>query len=181
MKCGANLSNCNDTTNFSVFGIPTKQKEFGEDGLVFTYRTYSKYFGITQVITIEGTSSTQDLVGCRINGVTYGDTLLTGVESVSSEVPESYSLGQNYPNPFNPRTVVSFSLPVVSNVTLKIYDVQGREVRTLVNERMQAGRYEVDFDASGMNSGVYFYQMTVHHGGSSTGNFTETRRMMLLK
>ena len=174
LKCGANLSNCNDTTNFSVFGIPTKQKEFGEDGLVFTYRTYSKYFGITQVITIEGTSSTQDLVGCRINGVTYGDTLLTGVESVTSEVPESYSLGQNYPNPFNPRTVVSFSLPVDSKVSIKVYDVMGREMQTLVNERMGAGRYSVQWDAGTYPSGVYFYQM-------KTGNFTETRRMILIK
>ncbi len=174
LKCGANLSNCNDTTNFSVFGIPTKQKEFGEDGLVFTYRTYSKYFGITQVITIEGTSSTQDLVGCRINGVTYGDTLLTGVESVSSEVPESYSLGQNYPNPFNPRTVVSFSLPVDSKVSIKVYDVMGREVQTLVNERMQAGRYSVQWDAGAYPNGVYFYQM-------NTNGYRETMRMILIK
>ena len=113
-------------------------------------------------------------MGCRINGVTYGDTLLTGVESVSSEVPESYSLGQNYPNPFNTRTVVSFSLPVDSKVSIKVYDVMGREVQTLVNERMGAGKYEVRFDGSGMTSGVYFYQM-------EAGNFKETRRMILIK
>ena len=103
------------------------------------------------------------------------------VNTVGSEVPDSYSLGQNYPNPFNPRTVVSFSLPVDSKVSIKVYDVMGREVQTLVNERMQAGRYEVTFNIESatehrrtFGSGIYFYQM-------KAGNFKETRRMILIK
>ena len=100
--------------------------------------------------------------------------VISGTNLIKSEIPEAYSLSQNYPNPFNPRTVISFQLPVVSDVTLKIYDVQGREVKTLVNERMQAGRYEVRFDGSGMNSGVYFYRLTAD-------GFSETKRMILLK
>ena len=98
----------------------------------------------------------------------------TGMVSNENVIPEKYSLGQNYPNPFNPRTVVSFSLPVDSKVSIKVYDVMGREVQTLVNERMQAGRYEVSFDGSGMTSGVYFFRM-------KAGNFKETRRMILIK
>ena len=96
------------------------------------------------------------------------------VNQIGNVVPSVYSLGQNYPNPFNPRTVVSFQLPVVSDVVLKVYDVMGRKVATLVNERLQPGTYETSFDGSGLNSGVYFYQMRV-------GSFCETRRMLLVK
>jgi hypothetical protein len=106
---------------------------------------------------------------------------LLGVQNISSEVPSGYSLGQNYPNPFNPTTVVRFKLSVVSNVLLNVYDVKGREVQTLVNERLQPGTYETTFDGSMLTSGVYFYKISVHHGGSSTGDFTETKRMLLVK
>ncbi len=100
--------------------------------------------------------------------------ILTGVSINSTEVPDKYLLHQNYPNPFNPNTVIRYQLPVVSDVIIKVYDVQGREVRTLVNERMQAGTYEVNFDGSGLNSGVYFYQIRA-------GDYRESRRMILLK
>ena len=99
---------------------------------------------------------------------------LLPVKNITTEIPSKYSLGQNYPNPFNPTTVISFQLPVVSDVSIKIYDVQGREVQMLVNERMQAGMYEVSFDGSGLTSGVYFYQMRA-------GKYIETKRMILLK
>ena len=99
---------------------------------------------------------------------------IIGIQNISTEIPSSYSLGQNYPNPFNPITVISFSLPVVSNATLKVYDLMGREVQTLVNEKLQAGTYEVTFDGSGLTSGVYFYKLM-------TEGFSETKRMLLIK
>ncbi len=99
---------------------------------------------------------------------------VVGITNISELVPDNFSLSQNYPNPFNPNTVISFQLSVVSDVVLKVYDVMGREVRTLVNERMQAGTYEVDFEGSGLNSGVYIYQMRA-------GNFSEAKRMVLVK
>jgi len=99
---------------------------------------------------------------------------LVGVQNISTEIPSAFSLGQNYPNPFNPKTVVRFSLSVVSDVVLKVYDVMGREVQTLVNETLQAGTYEATFDGSMLNSGVYFYKLIVN--GQS-----ETKRMLLLK
>ena len=174
-KCdGPQKSICKDTSNLSVLGIPTKQKIFREDGLILVERTFSKYFGITSVYTWEITGSTTFLVGCRINGITYGDTLLTGVENVSTEALSGYSLGQNYPNPFNASTVISFSLPVDSKVSIKVYDVQGREVQTLVNERLQAGTYETKFDGAGLNSGVYFYRLKAE-------GYSETKRMVLIK
>jgi len=85
-----------------------------------------------------------------------------------------FHLHPNYPNPFNPSTKISWQLPVGSHQTLKIYDVLGNEVATLVDEYKPAGRYEVNFDASGLSSGVYFYQLR-------TENFVETRKMILLR
>jgi hypothetical protein len=188
-KCGNNSSVCFDTSNITVFGIPTKQKAFREDGLVITSRYYSKYFGITHVYTWEITGSDVYLVGCKINGVTYGDTLLTDVENISSEVPSAFSLSQNYPNPFNPVTKIKFELPSVADplwrkgygvsqgvglVKLIVYDITGREVQTLVNERLQPGTYETTFDGSQLTSGIYFYQMV-------SGDFKQTRKLILLK
>ena len=174
-KCSSYFQSiCTDTLTHSLFGIPTKRKGFDQDGLNVTNRKYSKYFGLTMVRIWEMDQITHTLYGCKINGVTYGDTVLTGIESISNEVLDSYSLGQNYPNPFNPNTVIRYQLPVISDVVIKVYDVQGREVQTLVNERMQAGTYEAMFDGTGMNSGVYFYRMV-------TEGFTETKRMILLK
>ena len=81
---------------------------------------------------------------------------------------------QNYPNPFNPTTRIRFSLPESGNVLLKVYDITGREVATLVNHKMQAGTYETDFDASRISSGVYFYKMI-------SGSFSSTKKMIITK
>jgi hypothetical protein len=96
------------------------------------------------------------------------------VNQIGTTVPSSYSLGQNYPNPFNPSTVVRFQLSVVSDVSLKVYDVKGREVQTVVSERLRAGTYEVKFDGCNLNSGVYFYKLVA-------GDFSETKKMLLIK
>jgi len=98
----------------------------------------------------------------------------TGVSTITSEIPDSYSLGQNYPNPFNPTTKINFALPKSGLVTLKIYDVLGREVKILVNDIKQAGNYSVDFNASEFSSGVYFYRL-------EAGTFNETKRMLMIK
>jgi len=88
--------------------------------------------------------------------------------------PGLFSLSQNYPNPFNPVTNIKFSLPVSGQTSLKVYDMLGREVKTLINKDMPAGNYEVYFDASGLPSGIYFYTLT-------NGNFTSSNKMTLLK
>lgn len=85
-----------------------------------------------------------------------------------------FSLSQNYPNPFNPSTVIIYQLPVSAIVTLKVYDLLGREVASLVDEYKPAGKYEVDFDGSQLPSGIYFYTLT-------SGNFTATKKLLLLK
>jgi hypothetical protein len=100
---------------------------------------------------------------------------VTSIERVDNfTVPNIYSLEQNYPNPFNPSTRINFLLPESNNVILKIYDLNGREVATLVNGQMNAGKYEVIFDASDLASGVYFYRLTA-------GNFTSIKRMLLVR
>ena len=93
----------------------------------------------------------------------------------------SYKLNRNYPNPFNPSTIISYSLAKRGNVKLKIYDVLGREVATLVNKNQSAGNYEVQFDASAssatarnLTSGIYFYRL-------QSGNFVESKKMVLVK
>jgi hypothetical protein len=92
-------------------------------------------------------------------------------------VPERFELHQNYPNPFNPGTKITFSIPVGTGhapTVLKVYDLLGREVATLVNEVKDPGSYEVTWDASGVASGVYFYRL-------NAGSFSETRRLVLMK
>jgi hypothetical protein len=108
-------------------------------------------------------------------------TDIIGVENISTEVPSEYLLKQNYPNPFNPSTKIRFEVMRSPTgtfgddmVTLVVYDVMGREVQTLVNERLQPGIYETTFNGEGLSSGIYFYRMRA-------GGYTETKRMMLIR
>ena len=96
------------------------------------------------------------------------------VNNVSTEIPKNFELQQNYPNPFNPTTTIRYSLAKNSFASVKIFDALGKEVTTLVNEKQNAGTYEVDFDGDGLSSGIYFYKL-------ETGDFTETKRMIMLK
>src|SRR5690606_33991000 len=86
------------------------------------------------------------LNGCVINDVVYGDTTLTDVDGQRNPIPKEYKLEQNFPNPFNPSTIISYQLPKAGNVTLKVFDVLGSEVATLVEEYKNAGSYEVEFN-----------------------------------
>ncbi len=105
--------------------------------------------------------------------VTLYELIPVNVEKIT-KVIEKYSLEQNYPNPFNPSTIIRWQLPKESFVTLKVYDLLGNEITTLVNEEKAAGNYEVTFDALALPSGVYFYTL-------STGNFISTKKMILTK
>ena len=100
---------------------------------------------------------------------------------INQSNPDDFGLYQNYPNPFNPLTQISYTIGKNEFVILKIYDVQGKEVQTLVNGPQLAGNYKVSWDASSYPSGVYFYKLTVHQGGSTTGDFTAEKKMVLIK
>jgi len=108
----------------------------------------------------------------------FSPGVVNSIEDNSINSIINFSLSQNYPNPFNPSTKISYRIPVSSNVTLKIYDILGNEIATLVNEEKSAGEYEVEFNPSSINyhpaSGVYFYQL-------KAGDFIKTKKMMLLK
>jgi len=107
----------------------------------------------------------------------YETKLLSQIPSDTGTMPPTvtdFKLEQNYPNPFNPSTVISFSVPSAAPVTLKVYDVLGNETATLVNEEKPVGIYEVEFNATGLSSGIYFYKL-------EAGNYVETRKMVLLK
>lgn len=101
------------------------------------------------------------------------EIVLTGLDD-TFVLPEDFELRQNYPNPFNPSTTIVFALPKAVKVQLRIYDVLGRTVATLVNEQMQAGQYEIKFEARGLPTGLYFYRIQAE-------KFVETRKMLLVK
>ena len=107
------------------------------------------------------------------NGRFCNGTVDVGSEE-ETQAPKEFTLSQNYPNPFNPVTIISYQLPETEFVTLKIYDILGNEVVTLVNEEKPAGSYNFSFDASKLPSGVYYYKLRA-------GNYVETKKMMLLK
>jgi hypothetical protein len=101
---------------------------------------------------------------------------IIGIQNISTETPSGFSLRQNYPNPFNPSTKIKFDIPVSARhaLHLQIFDMLGKEVATLVNEKLSPGTYEVDWNASEFPSGVYFYRLT-------TDGFSDTKRMLLVK
>ena len=100
--------------------------------------------------------------------------ILTDVAPQSSEVPGEYTLAQNYPNPFNPATKIGFGVTGYGLVSLKVYDVLGREVATLVNEVKAPGSYTVQWNAASVAGGVYFYRL-------STSDFVQTRKLVVLR
>ena len=103
----------------------------------------------------------------------YGNGTPSDVEQIE-ELANTFSLAQNYPNPFNPTTTIQYSIPKASNVTVKVYDVLGKEVATLVDQKLAAGVYNSKFDGANLSSGIYFYTLTAD-------NFTATKKLMLVK
>lgn len=97
-----------------------------------------------------------------------------GIIPIQGVLPDRFELHQNYPNPFNAQTKIGFDLPAVSDVKLVVSDILGREVALLVNDRLEAGRYEADWDASNVSAGMYYYTITA-------GSFKETRKLALTK
>jgi hypothetical protein len=145
----------------------------------FYWMAYTTGSELRKIDTLTGSAGpvlcTYSAQGSGIALVPFG---LNGIHQISGEIPNEFSLSQNYPNPFNPVTKIKFSIPSIGNgrdrSAIKIYNALGREVQTLVNQSLQPGTYEVDWDASNHPSGVYFYELT-------SGNFAETKKMVLLK
>jgi photosystem II stability/assembly factor-like uncharacterized protein len=128
--------------------------------------------------TYSGIHFANDLTGWLVGtgGIIIKTTTggIVEVKYISSEIPDKYFLSQNYPNPFNPTTIMRFQIKDLKLVTLKVYDILGKEIATLVNEKLKAGEYETTFDGSAFPSGVYFYKL-------ETDGYSKTKRMILLK
>ncbi|MFZ4590520.1 MAG: T9SS type A sorting domain-containing protein [Ignavibacteria bacterium] len=134
--------------------------------------TYSYKISAVDNTTLESIRSERGL----IRGYQIGCYAEQGNDNplLISDSPKEYNLSFNYPNPFNPTTKINYALPKTGLVTMKIYDITGREIQTLVNEVKQAGYYSVDFNGSALPSGVYFYML-------KSGDFVMTKRMVLIK
>jgi len=146
---------------------------------------YSADTGVTWMKINDGlTTLTTNCLAVDSNGYLYAGTsgsgvfrstqTTTNVKPFLDHIPSNFILEQNYPNPFNPSTQINFSIPKATNVTLKVYDVLGQEVAVLVNERKQAGEYNVTWNAADVPSGVYFYRIVA-------GEFVETKKMVLIR
>ena len=128
--------------------------------------------GIIRKIFLTDANNGWALSGSTILHTTNGGIM--NVKLISTKTPNEFHLLQNYPNPFNPTTTIRYDIKTKDNVELKVFDLLGREIATLVNENQTPGTYEVVFDATSLPSGVYFYQL-------KAGNFVETRKMVLIK
>ena len=129
------------------------------------------YFGVTVVDNQGKESVRSDSALAEVQG---NPPSKRGVNNYQPNEQIAYSLEQNYPNPFNPKTQINYSILKDGFVTLKIYDILGNDLVTLVNERKTAGYYSVEFDASNLPSGIYFYKLT-------SGNYINTKKLLLLK
>jgi hypothetical protein len=149
---------------------------FDYDGLAVGKGTYLK--GVGYISSCSGEpppcSGYTDMLGAVINGVLWGDTTLTTIKQTNSTTPGSLHLYQNYPNPFNPTTRIKFDIPNSGNVSIKIYDITGKEIIELVNQYLSPGTYEALWDADGFASGVYYYRL-------ETDGFSKTNKMLLVR
>jgi hypothetical protein len=167
----------------TIFGIKRRSKTFRFSSLDLMSRQYAEGLGIVkETHMFDFGYTTVSLTGCVIDGILFGDTVMVDVDE-PQKIPLQYKLLQNYPNPFNPITKIKYSVPVaemshassLQSVTLKVYDVLGREVSTIIKEEKYPGNYEVEFDGSHMSSGIYFYQLRAEN------EIVLTKKMMLLK
>ncbi len=138
---------------------------------------FSEHYGIYEAFVPGIVEYSYYLLGCKIGGILYGTLLSERTE----EIFQNYLIEQNYPNPFNPSTKIKYNLPAAGNVTLKVFDVLGKEVKTLVDEYKDTGSYELDFNANELSSGVYFYRIAIHSDRIVSGSFIETKKMILMR
>ena len=174
------ITNTSTAAPLVIDSVYTKTKWYAVTSLLDTLGI-SKTLNLTIIFTPDSSKSYIDTLYIVSNAFNplikvplSGNVKITGVSQNNSNLPTSYGISQNYPNPFNPTTVINYQLPASSFVTLKVYDILGREVATLVNGRQNAGYYNATFNAVQLSSGIYFYRL-------QAGSFTETKKLVLLK
>lgn len=136
---------------------------------------YSQGGFIYNMTTSRSGQYPRSIYACTSTGkIVSGNTNTIGIRLLSTELPDKFELSQNYPNPFNPTTKINFSIRNSGFVSLKVYDINGKEAAQLVNEKMSTGKYSVDFNSTGLPSGTYYYRI-------ESQGFTETKKMILIK
>ncbi|MBX7043653.1 MAG: T9SS type A sorting domain-containing protein [Ignavibacteria bacterium] len=168
---------CEMTGTESVLGSARNVIKFDHDGLVSEEMMYAEGIGVYYSSTSEPPPYTSytELLGCRINGVVYGDTTMSSVAEAGQQSSEFEGSLMNSPNPFNPSTKIIFEIPVAEKVKLIVYDMLGKHVATLVdNEYRIAGSHTVEFNGASLASGMYFCRI-------EAGKFAGTRRMVMVK
>lgn len=149
-------------------GVICKTLNGGVNWTVQAIENGNKFYDMSFINQSTGWACGNAIISKTQNGA------VTSISQTSTSVPQNFSLKQNYPNPFNPETKINFDIKNSTFVSLKVFDMTGKEIKTLVNENIFAGSYEINFDGSELNSGVYFYTL-------KTDGFTETKKMMLVK
>jgi hypothetical protein len=162
-----------------LFGVPTYDINIESIVVprVFKTRRYARGFGLYSSYYVnDHYDYSHSLLGCVIDGVLYGDTSIgiNGMNPIGNVIPSKFNLVQNYPNPFNPSTLIQFDIASSGHAALDVFDVLGRKVATLVDERLKPGKYEVLWEPLGMNSGIYFCILRVN-------NIVLVRKMAFLK
>lgn len=163
-------------------GYPTNILFVATDiGVFITYDNGESWIELAQglpntvAIHLDYNAATNKIrIGTHGRGVYEMSVIITGIINSKGGQPENYILNQNYPNPFNPVTRISFSIPRTEFITLKVYNTLGKEIETLLNKKLDAGNYDINFNASSLPSGVYFYRLI-------SNNFSETKKMIVLK
>ena len=148
-----------------------KQSTFGNGGGVFSNGNYQMAVTVGQTVTGSGSNAmykTQAGVWFQLGGY------LTSVEQIADNMPTEFRLDQNYPNPFNPTTTITFAVPKQALVTIKLYNMLGREIASLVNEELPIGIHKFVFDAEELPTGIYLYRM-------HADDFMRVRKLMLVK
>jgi len=171
---GFDIKFVNDSIGYSGM-INNKITKSKDGGKIWGYQTSPVYSNLSTWMfkgdTLNGWAGGTGIV----HTTDGGGSLILGINQTSTEIPTEYNLYQNYPNPFNPTTIIKYQIINTKEVRLVVYDIQGKLITELVNQKQNAGTYEVDWNGSGYASGIYFYSLIVD------GNLKDTKRMVLIK
>lgn len=160
--------------NYTAYRVVSGGSGMGSQDMLWQHFGLGSRTSLDSVIVFWPSGKIQKFANVPANQVLLADECLVGITTNYEKIPTSFSLFQNYPNPFNPVTKIKFALPHTSYVTIKVYNNLGEEITTLLGTTEPAGTYSVDFNGENLGSGIYFYKIIA-------GDFTETRKMVLVK
>ncbi|MEO8663999.1 MAG: T9SS type A sorting domain-containing protein [Ignavibacteria bacterium] len=173
-SCGRHSGNGENPLTSSMRFVEFIDERTGFVGGEYGYLYKSTTFGVSWVRENTSTFPPHEIIAmhlynnlvgwivggeAKIFGTTTGGQTIVNISGISKNIPEKFSLSQNYPNPFNPSTSINYSLAQPGFVQLKIYDIRGKDIKSFINDFMNAGNYTLDIDDAGLNSGIYIYSL----------------------